>query len=545
MHRPEEDNNELKEKNLTNSFIFNKKNKINFSHLNSKFSFHLDKVPVNSKISIRQSLNIKNERKIILTIIKSNVSLSVINRHFIITERGIDCSQKTHSTDYISVGRQQVNDQGVRPNDIMLFPTDPSISRSHFKIYHKDYFHKLKDFDSKFFSMMKLTHPKNELKKILPNFNSEVVFNIMKYVYPGKKVAVEDNGTIYGTYVRIKGYSYLNFLNNFLLTLVKTQNRDCFQDNFNLRQTLQIFENFQKEDFKIFKSDNLLIQNLLRFEESLKIKQGKNPFDIFSQYSTDLKMKTALSRNSLLNEKDVLKENNFIVDDYVPAVFLNNSKLGFIIIQTGGINKIIEAMKNEGYEFNDENINQIIDLVSLDKIFSFQKMDCSSQIYKATVTKEEFISVLENYPEIYDYSILFFIETAGDPCGVMNRVNDVLFFIHKEGVTENKRSFSFNYIKGFLIGGNPKSSVNVHMNCDTDSFLYYNSSLSKWIITDLTKFLNPNVYYSEEYHGLWVGTSYDKKFSNRFTPKRHYVQSEDEIKVSETVMKLMIEDDNK
>jgi hypothetical protein len=239
------------------------------------------------------------------------------------------------------------------------------------------------------------------------------------------------------------------------------------------------------------------------------------------------------------SEKERLFENNFVVENLIPVVFLNNAKNGFNIIQIGSMAEIIEAFKNEYLAFNGEYY-PMVELISFEKIFDCQKLEPGSQIYKATITKEELVCIHQFTAALCEYSILFFIEAVGDPCGVMNRINDVLLFSLKSGHTDNRRALSFNYIKGFLIGTNPQSCY--HMNSDVDAFIYYNSLLNKWMLTDLTRFLNPLVYYSQDFFGLWACISSDKKANHRYSSETFYVKSEDEIKVSETIMKLKIDD---
>jgi hypothetical protein len=496
-----------------------------------------------------------------LDILKSHTKLYTINTKFVITERGIDCSQKTHNNHFISVGRQQVNDQGIRPNDIMLFPTDPSISRSHFKIFHKEYFEKQKSFEDTLMTMIKLTR-----RSMDPRFNClnrNDILNIMKYIYPKKNVAIEDNGTIYGTYVRVRPFNFPEFMENFLLTLKRKDFREIIQlsidindinkdscsfymNNFSLVKTLDNFFTYEKNETTSTHRDDLFSVLYSRRNEMESIFTHNFNYEleydrrIHSSYLTFLQRH--VGRNCLQNEiseNQIILENNFTLDTLLPAVFLNNTKNGFNIIEIGNISEIVEALRNEYLAFNGE-FYPTVELISLDKIFECQKLDPSSQVYKAQVSKEELVYIYQFNTLLSEYSILLLIETLGDPCGVMNRVNDVLFFSHKSGYTDNRRVFSFNFLKGFLIGNNPESSL--HINSDVDAFLYYNTQVDKWMLTDLTKFLNPVIYYSEDYYGLWVCISADKKASHRYTSEIFYVKSEDEIKVSETIMKLKLED---
>jgi hypothetical protein len=527
--------------------------------------------PVGHKnfIGRKDQLKIRPERKMKLDILKSHTKLYTINTKFLITERGLDCSQKTSNTHFISVGRQQVNDQGVRPNDIMLFPTDPSISRSHFKIFHKEYFEKQKSFDDTLMTMCKLTRSSSNSRF---SCNKNDILNIMKYIYPKKNVAIEDNGTIYGTYVRVKSFKFPAFMENFLLTMKNSKFSNGLEEesktamdkiislggpqnlnNFSLIKTLDIFSTYEFDGKEInsnlkFNSEKEELFEFLyskRNEMELIFNENfiyENDYDrrIHNSYLNYLQCH--IPRNCLereISDRQIILENNFSVNYLLPAVFLNNSKNGFNIIEIGNMSEIVEALRNEYLSFNGE-FYPTVELISFDKIFECQKLDPSSQVYKAQVTKEELVYIYQFNPLLPEYSILLLIETLGDPCGVMNRVNDVLFFSHKSGRTDNRRVFSFNYLKGYLIGNNPESSL--HINSDVDAFLYYNTQVDKWMLTDLTKFLNPVIYYSEDYYGLWVCISSDKKANHRYSSEIFYVKSEDEIKISETIMKLRIED---
>jgi hypothetical protein len=117
----------------------------------------------------------------------------------------------------------------------------------------------------------------------------------------------------------------------------------------------------------------------------------------------------------------------------------------------------------------------------------------------------------------------------------MNRVNDSLYLM-KKTESHSFKSFSFNYLTGYLFGMHNKSCM--QLNTESDYFIYYD--YNRWMLTDLTKYLNPDIYFSKDYHGIWKCLCSDKKLSSRFTSQLERIYSNDEIKISETVMSLEI-----
>ena len=144
----------------------------------------------------------------------------------------------------------------------------------------------------------------------------------------------------------------------------------------------------------------------------------------------------------------------------------------------------------------------------------------------------------ENYSK--DFSFLYMIETNGDPCGIMNRNQEFLFVYSKNKKIENKKNFCFNYKSGFLLGNETTCSV-LNREWESQVFLNFDQFFKKWTISDITNFLKPNIFYSQDYHNLWICISPDKRSSNRFSGYMYPVKTGDEIKISETVMKVNFE----
>ena len=153
------------------------------------------------------------EKRISLTLIKSNIGQSsMINKKFLISSAGLEGTLKRDKRPFISIGRQQVNESGERPNDIMMFPTDPSISRTHCKLFYQEYYETLKNRDSQFTSIFMMTHPR--LGKISPgkHLGSELVASIYSFLNTTPKLILSDNGTIFGTYIKTRQFDILKHL---------------------------------------------------------------------------------------------------------------------------------------------------------------------------------------------------------------------------------------------------------------------------------------------------------------------------------------------
>ena len=61
-------------------------------------------------------------------------------------------------------------------------------------------------------------------------------------------------------------------------------------------------------------------------------------------------------------------------------------------------------------------------------------------------------------------------------------------------------------------------------------FIGFNISFEKWYLSDVTKFVKPEIFYSEDYHGLWNCVSNDKRNESRFEAKEYLVKKGDELK---------------
>jgi len=289
-----------------------------------------------------------------------------------------------------------------------------------------------------------------------------------------------------------------------------------------------------KKLIKIFQNENNIFDNNLYLKnlEFFKMHIGS---------CTRNRLKNSESLNEIFNE------NNFTIKN--ESVFLNSAKSGFIISKIGNFEEIIKAVNLEWHEFYNENSFQKVEIISFDKIFNFQKIDFNSKEFKGELDKIQLITINNSYYSqenkssnlnLSDFSFLYLIEISGDPCGIMNRNREFIFAISKKQKIVNQKLFAFNYRAGFLLGNDVNCSVS-NRDWEAQTFLTFDVFFEKWILSDLTCFLKPIIYYSKDYHGLWMCISPDKRSINRFSPQKYPVKTGDEIKISETIMTVNLE----
>jgi hypothetical protein len=470
-------------------------------------------MPKTQKVKIQ-----KEEPRIRLNILKSHVPMNVICRDFIITSDGLPCSQKTHNTHFVSVGRQQINDQGIRPNDIMLFPTDPSISRTHFKIYHKEFFNKLSDFNTVL----------NEIPAMMGAclLNEDLVRDILGYIKPNQTFTIEDNGTIYGTYVKIRPFTIENIMANLYLNFKQGKLK---LGSFDFIECLKILEKYPNDNERGFLITMLMLKEKITERYFYFRNIEYIPFE-------NLLYSLAELVGIGINDSDlaILKNNNFTLND--ESVYLITPRNGFIVSKSGSIAEIITNVKLEFQEFSLNNNPQGIELITYDPII--EEATLENNTYRVVISKQDLIASLSQMSEFFkDYTAIHIVETFGDPCGIMNRVHEAIFFMNTKQV--HNKVFSFNNMEGYLLGNTQRCQYT--MNTESEIFIYYSKVNDGWMMSDLTKFTNPEIYVSDDYHGVWGCISPDKKNEHRFKPKPYEIRSDDQIKISETVFKVKIE----
>ena len=102
----------------------------------------------------------------------------------------------------ITIGRQQLTEDGTRPNDIMLTAADRAISRTHCKIIYKHGFRTRRAMSEGFLEFLKLfsVRARAPASVYLPRELRRLIFS---YYREPHKFYITDVGSVYGTYIRI------------------------------------------------------------------------------------------------------------------------------------------------------------------------------------------------------------------------------------------------------------------------------------------------------------------------------------------------------
>ena len=104
------------------------------------------------------------------------------------------------------IGRQQMQDNGTIPNDIVLSNDDLAVSRVHCRILYQDGFKQKKRLIPKaymeFFKVFSDKHLARNPK--VPYFPKELRILIISFLRKPRKFYIQDMGSVHGTYVKLK-----------------------------------------------------------------------------------------------------------------------------------------------------------------------------------------------------------------------------------------------------------------------------------------------------------------------------------------------------
>jgi hypothetical protein len=441
--------------------------------------------------------NDNNKHYLILKIKQSTIKQKCLfNKEFKITSQGVVASQK-RSDGCVSIGRQQINDFGERINDIYLFPTDACISRSHCKIFYSDFLSQSQKSKDTLTTLLMINHARlNQFAKV-KNFPQDLLFRIAKFAIPKKKLYLQDNDTIYGTYLKIKQSNPFTVLKQILPHFI-----ECYQTTFPNKKLNEFLSKTEKNE--CIKRSYL---NHLDQEE-----KSKKVMKLFEKKMVVLK-----------------DEMNFLYDN----------KAGFVVLSIGSFAKAINSMNKLMEDFGSE-CNDYIEIKSNEKMFNDQKFDISSKIYKLMINKSELLTLSPaQLVHLNSYSFLYIVLSLGDPCGIMNRGNEYLFVAKKD--SNQYLNFNLNieeketnrFVDGYLFSKDFDSAIQIQS--ESEFIIYYNCFIDRWGITSLKN------SKKEDNFGLWLGTSPDKRKNVRFHQNTKFmVKDGDYIKISETIMKLKV-----
>mmetsp|Transcript_3330 Transcript_3330/g.5128 ORF Transcript_3330/g.5128 Transcript_3330/m.5128 type:complete len:337 (+) Transcript_3330:1867-2877(+) len=120
---------------------------------------------------------------------------------YLVTNQGVVDSLRVPQDGTVKIGRQQVTEEGYRPNDIMLSAADRAISRSHCMILYEQFFQT--QIPDSWVAFLMGYHPRlgsNSSLAVLPH---ELLRYILEYLREPKCLYLVDLGSLCGTYVRV------------------------------------------------------------------------------------------------------------------------------------------------------------------------------------------------------------------------------------------------------------------------------------------------------------------------------------------------------
>ncbi len=488
------------------------------------------------------------ELKVLRT--SENVDLRCVPNSYIIGENGLNCSMKNHNRDVTTIGRQQINQDMIRPNDIMLFPTDSSLSRCHLTIYHKNFFDEIKKYKADVDTTIRIS--KRSKYSCLPQ---QIWYGIIHFLKPRLCLEIQDQGTIYGSYVKINEISVFNLLINSYILLSdsrgdlfsffkrdfmyninnKYNNNEIYNTPFingNLDQinSMPINHVLQKIFYELKKSSPMNICN------NIKEYLNKNLNNILNNpYGEEFNYQTLFNQ---VNK--VLNPNQF---------FLTSSHSGLIIENIGNLGQILHSIQlkysnyQNMYQSNDSITQISVSILSIGKICNCQKLDENSKIYTANFNSVMDLPSINNFESFINERAIELIETEGDPCGVMNHIRIIILVDTLFRFKENSNAFSILFQRGFIFGKNKYTFLDSPL-LDCNIFIFYSIQAKCWAISEVSNLLNysgdnnGNNIVNEQDLGLYLCTSDDKGYDDRFKQKKYCVKQGDKIKISDTILQV-------
>ena len=488
------------------------------------------------------------ELKVLRT--SENVDLRCVPNSYIIGENGLNCSMKNHNRDVTTIGRQQINQDMIRPNDIMLFPTDSSLSRCHLTIYHKNFFDEIKKYKADVDTTIRIS--KRSKYSCLPQ---QIWYGIIHFLKPRLCLEIQDQGTIYGSYMKINEISVFNLLINAYILLSdsrgdlfsffkrdfmyninnKYNNNEIYNTPFingNLDQinSMPINHVLQKIFYELKKSSPMNICN------NIKEYLNKNLNNILNNpYGEEFNYQTLFNQ---VNK--VLNPNQF---------FLTSSHSGLIIENIGNLGQILHSIQlkysnyQNMYQSNDSITQISVSILSIGKICNCQKLDENSKIYTANFNSVMDLPSINNFESFINERAIELIETEGDPCGVMNHIRIIILVDTLFRFKENSNAFSILFQRGFIFGKNKYTFLDSPL-LDCNIFIFYSIQAKCWAISEVSNLLNysgdnnGNNIVNEQDLGLYLCTSDDKGYDDRFKQKKYCVKQGDKIKISDTVLEV-------
>jgi hypothetical protein len=118
-----------------------------------------------------------------------------------ITQSGVVDSVRQPPDGYFKIGRQQVTENGQRPNDLMLPPSDRAISRSHCMIDYQAFFDCTPP--EAWYAFLMGSHPRLGNNSILINIPLEILRYILSFIKQQRYPLLIDLGSMCGTFIKV------------------------------------------------------------------------------------------------------------------------------------------------------------------------------------------------------------------------------------------------------------------------------------------------------------------------------------------------------
>ena len=485
------------------------------------------------------------ELKVLCT--SENVDLRCVNTSYIIGENGLNCSMKNYNRDVTTIGRQQINQEMIRPNDIMLFPTDSSLSRCHLTVYHKIFFDEIKKYQHDVDITLRIS--KRSKYSSLP---PQVWYGIIHFLKPRLCLEIQDQGTIYGSYVKIDELSVINLLINAYIILSDSRG-DLFNffksdfmytpavNNYQMEQSIYntAFINGNEEQINSMPIIQVIQKIFYELRRSSVKTVGNNIKEYLNKNLNNFLMNPygeEFAYESLFNKANkVLKQNQFFLTSNQSGLVVSNiGDLGFILSDISFKYNNLQFLYQHSQSFHPISVS----ILSIGKICIQQKKDPNSRVYTATFNSISELPKIEDFIGFLNEKAIQLVETEGDPCGLMNHRRIIILVDTLFNNPENSDAFSILFQRGFILGKNKYTCL--HCPCfDCNVFISYSIQAKCWAINEVSNLFRPaSENSSEQYFGLYLCTSDEKVSGERFKQKKYCVKQGDKIKISDTVLQV-------
>ena len=532
-------------------------NTFNYSEYDIKHYFD------DNHLNLTQKTDPYIELKVLCT--SENVDLRCVPNSYIIGEGGLNCSMKNHNRDVTTIGRQQINQDMIRPNDIMLFPTDSSLSRCHLSVYHKKFFDEMKKYKKDIEITLRIS--RRSKYNFLP---PQIWFGIIQFLKPSLCLEIQDQGTIYGSYIKVDEISVLSLLINTYILLSDSRGDlfNFFKSDFmyshvinnprleqlvcnspfisgDLEQinSMPIIHVIQKIFYELKRSSAFRVCNNIR-----EYLNNNLNYILLNAYGEEF------SYEYLFNKANtVLKPNQFyLTSNHSGLVISNIGTFGQVL---DNINAKLNDLQNSSQNNESMSFVQInVSLLSIGKICPEQKLEPNARIYSVIYNSVLELPDIQYFDKYLNEKCVFIIETEGDPCGVMNHVRIIILLDTLFNEPDNSNAFSILFQRGFVLGKNKYTCLHCPL-FDCNLFINYSIQAKCWAINEVSNLfrnanennshnnnnnsnINNNSFINEQYFGLYLCTSDDKGCKDRFGQKKYCVKHGDKIKLSDTVLEV-------